>query len=57
MTDAKFKSNAFEAIHSSATALHKAGAIDRDAMRSFDQSCLNAQPECETSEPIRTEEG
>ena len=41
----KFKSEAFEAIHSSASALHKVGAIDRTTMRSFDASCLaNPQP-------------
>jgi hypothetical protein len=32
----KFKSGAFEAIHQSAAALHKVGAIDNAAMREFD---------------------
>jgi putative transcriptional regulator len=36
----KFKSEAFEAIHSSASALLKVGAIDKATMRSFDESCL-----------------
>ena len=36
----KFKSDAFEAIHSSAAALYKAGAIDKATMRNFDASCL-----------------
>ena len=36
----KYKSDAFEAIHSSARALHKVGAIDKATMRSFDESCL-----------------
>jgi DNA-binding transcriptional regulator YiaG len=36
----KYKSDAFEAIHSSASALHKVGAISKDAMQSFDDSCL-----------------
>jgi putative transcriptional regulator len=40
----KFKSDAFEAIHSSASALLKAGAISKNTMRSFDKSCL-AVPE------------
>ena len=35
-----FKSDAFEAIHSSARALLKVGAIDKATMRSFDASCL-----------------
>ena len=41
MTEKKvFKSDAFEAIHSSASALHKIGAIDKTTMRGFDVSCL-----------------
>ena len=36
----KFKSDAFEAIHSSASALHKVGAIDKTTMRDFDEACL-----------------
>jgi len=39
-TKRKFKSNAFEAIHASAAALHKVGAIDKATMREFDESCL-----------------
>lgn len=35
-TKAKFKSDLSEAIHSSATALHKVGAIDKATMRDFD---------------------
>jgi putative transcriptional regulator len=38
----KFKSDAFAAIHSSASALHKVGAIDKATMRNFDEACLNA---------------
>ena len=36
----KIKSGAFEAIHSSASAMLKVGAIDKATMRSFDASCL-----------------
>jgi putative transcriptional regulator len=36
----KFKSDAYEAIHSSASAMFKVGAIDKATMRSFDDSCL-----------------
>ena len=36
-----FRSDAFEAIHSSAAALHRAGAIGKNTMRSFDESCLS----------------
>jgi putative transcriptional regulator len=43
-TKRKFKSDAFEAIHSSAAALHKVGAIDKTTMRCFDGSCFTAPP-------------
>jgi putative transcriptional regulator len=43
-TKRRFKSDAFEAIHSSASAVYKVGAIDKATMRSFDLSCLLAPP-------------
>ena len=39
-TKHKFKSDAFEAIHSSASAMFKVGAINKATMRHFDKSCL-----------------
>ena len=39
-TKPKFKSDAFAAIHSSALALHKAGAVSKTTLREFDESCL-----------------
>lgn len=36
----KFKSDAFEAIHSAATGLLRTGAINKATMREFDASCL-----------------
>jgi putative transcriptional regulator len=41
-TKRKFKSDAFEAIHSSASAMYKVGAIDKTTMREFDTSCLSS---------------
>lgn len=41
-TKPKFKSDAFEAVHSAARGLHRAGAIDKATMRGFDDSCLAA---------------
>lgn len=39
-----YKSDAFESIHASATALFKVGAIDKVTMRKFDEGCIaNAQ--------------
>ena len=39
-TKRKYKSDAFEAIHSSACALLKVGAINKTTMREFDSTCL-----------------
>ena len=44
-TKREFKSEAFEAIHSSARALLKVGTIDQATMREFDQSSLTTPPE------------
>jgi putative transcriptional regulator len=45
----KFKSDAFEAIHSAVGGMNQAGTIDKATMRSFDESCLTVpadfQPE------------
>jgi putative transcriptional regulator len=40
-----FNSDAFAAIHASAKALHKVGAIDKATMRDFDETCLTVTPE------------
>ncbi|CAN7556735.1 DNA-binding transcriptional regulator [Phyllobacterium sp. LjRoot231] len=42
----KYKSDAFEAIHSSAKALYKVGAISKATLRSFDENSLTV-PEFE----------
>ena len=39
-TKQKFKSDVFAAIHSSAAALQRVGAIDQTTMRQFDETCL-----------------
>jgi putative transcriptional regulator len=43
-TRRKFKSDAFEAIHSSAQALFKVGGLDKVALRDFDEACLTVIP-------------
>lgn len=48
----KFKSDVFEAIHSSASSLLKVGAIDKDGMKSFDEICF-INPEEINPEKIR----
>jgi putative transcriptional regulator len=40
-TKRKFKSDVFAAVHASASALQKVGAIDQTTMRQFDASCLS----------------
>lgn len=40
----KYKSDAFEAIHSSVTGMYRAGTIDKATMREFDASCLSVPP-------------
>lgn len=37
----KYKSDAFEAIHSSVAGMYRAGTIDKATMREFDASCLS----------------
>lgn len=44
MSRKKYRSDAFAAIHASASALHRVGAIDKATMRDFDETCLSAPP-------------
>jgi putative transcriptional regulator len=41
----KFKSDAFEAIHSAVAGMHKAGTVSKSTMRHFDETCLNTPEE------------
>lgn len=40
MTKPKFKSDAFEAIHSAVSGMHRAGTVPKATMRHFDETCL-----------------
>lgn len=55
-TRTKFKSDAFEAIHSAARGLHRVGTIDKATMREFDESCLTVPPEISASDIRRIRE-
>jgi putative transcriptional regulator len=44
-TKHKFKSDAFEAIHSAVEGMYAAGTIDKETMRTFDDSCLSMTQE------------
>jgi len=38
--NSKYKSEAFEAIHSAVAGMYRAGTIDKATMREFDASCM-----------------
>jgi putative transcriptional regulator len=44
-TKRKYKSDAFEAIHSSVSGMYRAGTIDKATMRDFDEACLSMPTE------------
>ena len=37
----KFKSDAFEAIHSAVEGMFEAGTVDKETMNTFDEACLS----------------
>jgi len=49
----KFKSEVFELIHESASALLAVGAISKATMREFDESCLATVPEAIPADQIK----
>lgn len=46
----KFKSDAFEAVHSAVSGMRKAGTVSKETMRHFDESCLSAIEELGSKE-------
>ena len=56
MRKGKFKSDAFEAIHSAAAGMHRAGTIDKATMRHFDETCLAETEELSPREIKRLRE-
>lgn len=45
-----YMSDAFEAIHSTVAGMYKAGTIDKQTMRSFDQFCLTVPDSIEPAQ-------
>ena len=43
-TKRKFKSDAFEAIHSAVAGMERVGTIDKATLRDFDETCLAITP-------------
>jgi len=39
-TKSNYKSEAFEAIHSTVDGMHRSGTVDKATMRHFDETCL-----------------
>jgi putative transcriptional regulator len=52
----KYKSDAFEAIHSSVSGMYRAGTIDKATMRNFDASCLSVPATIEPQQIKRIRE-
>lgn len=44
-TNRKYKSDVFEAIHSTVSGMYRAGTIEKATMRRFDESCLSVPPQ------------
>lgn len=49
-TKRKYKSDAFEAIHSAAEGLFNAGGLSKETMRDFDESCLEVPQQLDAKE-------
>jgi putative transcriptional regulator len=43
----RYKSEAFEAVHSAVEGMYRAGTIDKATMREFDESCLSVPAKME----------
>lgn len=49
-TRRKFKSDAFEAIHTAVAGMHRAGTVNKETMRHFDETCLAPTDELSPTE-------
>ena len=49
-TKRKFKSDAFEAIHSAVEGMFEAGTVDKETLRTFDETCLSVPAELSPDE-------
>jgi hypothetical protein len=56
-TKTKFKTDAFAALHASASALNKINAISKSAMRDFDTACLVVPAEIKPHQIIGVTDG
>jgi putative transcriptional regulator len=49
-TKRRFRSDAFEAIHSAVEGVYDAGTVDKETMRTFDEACLSIPMELSPTE-------
>ncbi len=56
-TKPKYISDAFEAIHASANASHRVGAISKTTLREFDETCLTSAEEIAPQQIKKIREG
>ncbi|MGK6312060.1 helix-turn-helix domain-containing protein [Neorhizobium sp. DT-125] len=56
-TRRKFKSDAFEAIHSAVEGMYEAGTIGKETMRTFDEACLSMPADLSPSDIKALREG
>jgi putative transcriptional regulator len=56
MRKREYKSDAFEAIHSAVSGMHRSGTIDKATMRHFDETCLSTAEELSATEIKRLRE-
>ncbi|PIO97052.1 helix-turn-helix domain-containing protein [Pleomorphomonas carboxyditropha] len=49
-TKRKFKSDAFEAIHNAVEGMFEAGTVDKETLRTFDETCLSVPAELSPDE-------
>jgi putative transcriptional regulator len=52
MAAKRFKSDAFEAIHSAASGLRRSKLIDKTTMREYDELCLEEPPHFEAKDVV-----
>lgn len=48
----RFKSDAFEAIHSAASGLRRSGLIDKKTMREYDELCIDEPPHFDAKDVV-----
>lgn len=59
MPETRFKSDAFEAMHSAVSGLYSLRIINKQAMREFEEACINAAADLHTKDiaPQKTKMG